>query len=194
MNRMKQFNVAKIFIITLIIIGIIFGIMYFYMQEDLSKTLIYDKLANISSIIKDSNQKMIVVHLITIVILLFLSYSIIGMPLILFYLFYECTSLGFLIASFYASFSIKGVIFALIYILISKAIYIICLVYICYIALKITKKLLRVLLLKEQESLYTLLKNLFLKLGIALVVIIIYDLFLYFGANKILSFFLFLLK
>ena len=52
----------------------------------------------------------------------------------------------------------------------------------------------KILLLKEQESLYTLLKNLFLKLGIALVVIIIYDLFLYFGANKILSFFLFLLK
>ena len=65
--------------------------------------------------------------------------------------------------------------------------------YISYIALKITKKLLRVLIFKENDSLYLHLKNLFLKLGITLGVIVVYDLFLYFFANKILNIFLFLI-
>ncbi len=193
MKRMKTKSAAQIFIVTLIVLGILFGIIYFMVQNDLNKTLIVEKMMGLENTIKTTHQNMLLPHLITIIALVFLSYSIIGVPLILFYLFYECTSLGFLIASFYSAFKIKGILFGLLFILISKVIYILCLIYISYIALKITKKLLRVLIFKENDSLYLHLKNLFLKLGITVCVIVLYDLFLYFFANKILSLFLSLL-
>ena len=193
MKRLKTNNVAKIFIITLLIGGFLFGIIYFHLQNDLNKTLIAKKITELASLIKTTHQNMIFNHLLIIIALVFLAYSIIGIPLILFYLFYESTSIGFLIASLYSSFKIKGVLFGLIYTIISKLPFIIFLVYISYIALKITKKLLRVLIFKENDSLYQHLKNLFLKLGIAIIAILLYDLFLYFLANKILKLFLFLL-
>ena len=190
MKRIKSSNVAKIFILTLIIIGILFGIIYFIMQSDLNKNLIAEKIIGLENTIKNTHQNMILPHLIIIITLVFLSYSIIGMPLILFYLFYECTSLGFMLAAFYSTFKIKGILFGLLFILLSKLIFILCLIYISYIALKITKKLLRVLIFKENDSLYLHLKNLFLKLGITIGVTVAYDLFLYFFANKILTLFL----
>ena len=193
MKRMKNKNAAKVLIITLILLGILFGIIYFSMQSDLNKTVIMEKMMGLKNTIKTTHQNMILPHLITIIALVFLSYSIIGVPLILFYLFYECTSIGFLLASLYSAFKLKGILFGLIHILVCKCIFILCLVYISYLALKITKKLLRVLIFKENDSLYLHLKNLFLKLGITLGVIVVYDLFLYFFANKILNIFLFLI-
>ena len=151
-------------------------------------------MSDFANIIKTTNQNMILNHLLIIIILMFLAYSIIGMPLILFYLFYESTSIGFFLASIYSIYKIKGLLFGIIFIIISKLPFILFLIYISYIALKITKKLLRVLIFKENDSLYQLLKNLFLKLAIAIITILIYDLFLYFFANKILKLFLFLLK
>ncbi len=194
MKRLKNSNVAKIFILTLLICGLLFGIIYFNLQNDLNKSLITEKMSDFANIIKTTNQNMILNHLLIIIILMFLAYSIIGMPLILFYLFYESTSIGFFLASIYSIYKIKGLLFGIIFIIISKLPFILFLIYISYIALKITKKLLRVLIFKENDSLYQLLKNLFLKLAIAIITILIYDLFLYFFANKILKLFLFLLK
>lgn len=193
MKRIQSSKVAKIFITTLIITGIIFGILYFNWQSEINKSVIITQMQGLKNIVSSSHQNMIITHLITTVILLFLAYSIIGMPLILFYLFYECTSIGFLLASFYASFKLKGLIFGLIYTLLCKTLYILCLIYITYIALKISKKLLRTLILKENDSLYVHLKGLFTKLAIVFVGILIYDLFLYFFANPILKLFLFLI-
>ena len=135
--------------------------------------------------IKTTHQNMIIEHLIIIIILVFLSYSIIGLPVILIYLFVECTSIGFFIGALYNSFKLKGLLFGVIFTMISKLLFILCLLYISYIALKITKRLLRVLIFKENDSLYKLLKNLFLKLGVVVLGILIYDTLVYFFANKI---------
>lgn len=194
MKRLYSNNIAKTFIITLIIIAFIFGILYYNFQSAANIDLIIENLKNLQEVIQNDHQNMLLMHLLIIIILIFLAYSIIGIPLILFYLFFECTSIGFLIASLYGAYKISGIIFGLIYILLCKMPFILCIIYIAYIALKISKKLLKVLIYKENESLYLLLKNLFLKLGITSLAIIIYDLFLYFAANKILSLFLFLLK
>lgn len=194
MQRTNHKNIAKVFILSLIVIGLLFGIIYYNLQSELNKSVILTKIQDLPNIIKSTHQNTIIFHLIAIIILVFLAYSIIGMPLILFYLFYECTSLGFLLASFYGSFKLSGILFGIVYLIICKLIYIIFLVYLSYIALKISKKLLRTLVLKENESLYQHLKNMFMKLGIAFVFVLIYDLFLYFCANPILKIFLFLLK
>ncbi len=193
MKRLKSSNVAKIFLLTLVVTGIIFGLFYFNIQNTANKTLIAEKLSGLENIIKTTHQNMIIEHLIIIIILVFLSYSIIGLPFILFYLFYECTSIGFFIGALYNSFKVKGLFFGVIFTIISKLLFILCLLYISYIALKITKRLLRVLIFKENDSLYKLLKNLFLKLGVVVLGILIYDTLVYFFANKILKLFLFLL-
>lgn len=194
MKRMYSSNVAKIFIISLVVCGILFGLLYFNIQDASNKDIIVSSFQNINELVKTTHQNMIARHLITIIILIFLAYSIIGVPLILFYLFFETTAIGFIIASSYATYKISGVIFSLIYILICKIPYILCLLYISYIALKITKKMLRILIYKENESIYLMLKNLFLKIAITSIGILIYDVLMYFFANKILNLFLFLLK
>lgn len=193
MKRLYSGNAAKLFIMVLIVIGIMFGILYFNMQDATNKDIIINNFQSIGDVIKNTHQNMILKHLITIIILIFLAYSIIGMPLILFYLFFESTSIGFLLASSYATDKMSGVIFALIHIVICKIPYIICIIYISYIALKITKKMLRILIFKENESMYTMLKNLFLKIAITSAAILIYDILIYLFANKILNLFSFLL-
>lgn len=115
MKRMYNKNVAKIFIISLILIGVIFGLLYFNLQSDLNKSVILSKMDSLSTVISKQHQNLIFTHLITIIILVFLAYSIIGVPLVFFYLFYESTSIGFLIASFYSAFKVKGLLFSLIY-------------------------------------------------------------------------------
>lgn len=194
MKRMYNKNVAKIFIISLILIGVIFGLLYFNLQSDLNKSVILSKMDSLSTVISKQHQNLIFTHIITIIILVFLAYSIIGVPLVFFYLFYESTSIGFLTASFYSAFKVKGLLFSLIYIVVCKLIYLIFLVYLSYISLKISKKMLKTLILKENESLYHHLKNMFLKVVISIIIVLCYDLFLYFLANPILNLFSFLIK
>ena len=194
MKRMYNKNVAKIFIISLILIGVIFGLLYFNLQSDLNKSVILSKMDSLSTVISKQHQNLIFTHLITIIILVFLAYSIIGVPLVFFYLFYESTSIGFLVASFHSAFKVKGLLFSLIYIVVCKLIYLLFLVYLSYISLKISKKMLKTLILKENESLYHHLKNMFLKVVISIIIVISYDLFLYFLANPILNLFSFLIK
>ena len=58
----------------------------------------------------------------------------------------------------------------------------------------LSKKMLKTLILKENESLYHHLKNMFLKVVISIIIVLSYDLFLYFLANPILNLFSFLIK
>ena len=194
MKRINTRNVAKIFILSLIISGITFGIIYYNMQNNSNQSLIVTKVQEISNKISSTHQNVLLKHMLTIIILIFLSYSIIGIPVILFYLFYECSSIGFLIAAFYSTYKFKGAIFLTIFTIISKIPFLLFIIYISYISLKITKKMINVLIFKENDSLYQILRNFMLKLIVIIIAAIIYDLFLFFFANKFLKLFLFLLK
>ena len=194
MKRLQTSNALKVFITTLITIGFISGICYFLLLNDINKTNIINKVSTISDLINSTHQNMILKHFIITIILFFLAYTIIGVPIIVFYLFYQSASIGFLISAFCSVYHIKGIIFGSVFAIICQLLYLIVLIYITYLSFKISKKMLRVIILKEPDSLYEAIKGLFAKLVVIISIVLIYDLLLYFFANNILKVFLFLIK
>lgn len=119
MHKLLQKNKKYLlFTLAIVIIGVIFGIIYYILlnsdtKENISNTLINFNNFRYNAILKD---------LIVMSSLLITSIFIIGIPLSLFYIFYESLSIGFLVSIFYANFKISGFIYILFYILLNKVI------------------------------------------------------------------------
>ena len=99
-----------------ILVGVVFGFLYYHflnssVKENISSTLLEYNNFRYNSILKD---------LIITSFLLVASFFIIGIPLSIFYLFYEGFSTSFLINIFWISFGIKGLIYSLIYLIVNK--------------------------------------------------------------------------
>lgn len=62
-------------------------------------------------------------HILVLSLFLVISFFILGMPIYLFYIFYNGFSLGFIIASLGSIFGLKGYLFSLIYIIITKGLF-----------------------------------------------------------------------
>ena len=97
-------------------LGIILGIIYYhFLNPDIQNSLI-----NTITNFQNFQYNGILKYLTIMSLLLISSFFIIGLPLSLFYLFYESLSLGFILNIFYLTFKIKGLLYALIYLLINK--------------------------------------------------------------------------
>ncbi len=107
-----------IFVLTVVLVGIVVGFIYANLQSGNIKANIINTLEGIGTFRYNAIFK----DLIIMSLLLVSSFLIIGLPLCLFYLFYEGISLGFLISIFMMTFKIKGLIYILIYLLFNKII------------------------------------------------------------------------
>ncbi len=105
-----------IFMLSIVLIGLIVGIIYYISQSIDVKNRIISIISNYDSFKYNAIFK----DLIIMSILLVSSFLVIGIPLALFYLFYEGVSIGFLISIFLASFKIKGLIYLLFFLLVNK--------------------------------------------------------------------------
>ena len=105
-----------IFMLSIVLIGLIVGIIYYISQSIDVKNRIISIISNYDSFKYNAIFK----DLIIMSILLVSSFLVIGIPLALFYLFYEGVSIGFLISIFLASFKIKGLIYLLLFLLVNK--------------------------------------------------------------------------
>lgn len=115
---LKKHKKYLIFVLTIVLLGLLFGIAYYLFLDSNTKI-------NIISSIKDSfnfNYNFIIKHLIIMSIILVTSFFVIGSFLGLFYLFYDSLTIGFLICAFLATFKGKGLIYILSYIFINKII------------------------------------------------------------------------
>jgi len=104
------------FILIIIIVGIVSGFIYYYFLNDVLQLKITNTLNNYTSF----RYNFILKDLIIMSFVLVLSFFVIGIPISIFYLFYEGLSIGFLINIFVVSFSIKGLLYVLLYLLINK--------------------------------------------------------------------------
>ena len=107
-----------IFMLSIVLIGLIVGIIYYISQSIDVKNRIISIISNYDSFKYNAIFK----DLIIMSILLVSSFLVIGIPLALFYLFYEGVSIGFLISIFLASFKIKGLIYLLFFLFVNKCI------------------------------------------------------------------------
>lgn len=144
-----------------------------------------------TSHINNQSYNYILFHFFAVVISIVTSFFAIGIPLLCTLLFYEGMTIGFLIGIFSVTYGISGTLFSLIFIIITKLIYLILLILLFSKCLKIARKMIGKYIYKIDPS---ILVSRLLKGCITLtVILLVYDVVLLFFANQILSFFSFLL-
>ena len=166
--------------------------MYFYYQESsLIKTDIISELESIEEhlLLKQNN---FLYHISLLSILSILSLIVFGIPLILFYFFYEGVSFGFLLAALFHINGLEGLLFGIIFGLVNKLFIYLALLYLIITSFNYSKKVIIKLKNKDYRMSEYISNQLFKIVFIFLFVLII-DIFIYFFGNKILSLFLFML-
>lgn len=175
------------------IIGLILGLVFLISMNEANKEIIFLNINEWIQNIENGHINNIITHVVVLSSLFILSLIIIGLPLNLFLNLYNGFSIGFIIITLTNLFKIKGFFYSIIYIIITKAIYI----FLSFILTASNSKYCLVninMFLKtfkfNKEQLTILCQKNLLCIGI----IICYDIFLYFVGSKILTIFNFLIN
>lgn len=184
-------NLIK-FLVSLFIMGILIGIFIYIKEPTLIKNSIVNELSLLKTTLLNTNQNNFIYHILLLSVFLLSSILVLGIPLILFYFFYEAVSIGFLISAFINYKKITGIIYSAIFILFSKLLFYISLGYILIISIKYSKKIIKSIKYKDYKIYEYIFAHL-VKMFFIFFIIIISDIFIYFFTNKILNYFIFLL-
>lgn len=168
-------------------IGIISGIFYFSFLSGDDKNIIISSITNFFNDLSNIKINFIGTHLIILPLLWVLSLIVIGIPLALFYLFYNGFLIGFTMSNFVLVAHFKGFIFGLIYVLITKVIFLFFLLIFIISTIRIGLIVLKKEKLKK-EKIYVLSKRVLL----CFILILINDLILYFLGDNLINVFNFL--
>ena len=181
-----------VFMLVILIIGIITGIVFVIMLDEATKEILFLNINEFLQNFSNTNINSGLMHLVILSSLLILSIFLVGGPLLIFYMFYNGFSIGFVVSSITYIFGIKGMLYGSIYILISRLVYIIVLIIFNVNLFKIIKCNIDSLVYKKsnKESLSVFYKRSIVFIGITL----INDVILYFGGGKLVNLFNFLIK
>lgn len=181
-----------VFMLVILIIGIITGIVFVIMLDEATKEILFLNINEFLQNFSNTNINCGLMHLVILSSLLILSIFLVGGPLLIFYMFYNGFSIGFVVSSITYIFGIKGMLYGSIYILISRLVYIIVLIIFNVNLFKIIKCNIDSLVYKKgnKESLSVFYKRSIVFIGI----ILINDVILYFGGGKLVNLFNFLIK
>jgi len=153
--KMQHYKKYQLFIFIVVIFGLISGLLYYnFLPSELKETvdLTVRSMSNFqyNAIVKD---------LIVFSLLLITSFFLIGIPISIIYLYYECLSIGFLISIFFINFKLGGLLFILIYIIINKLITTFLLIIFIKKIYNISKLVLNLLIYKERYSIDKIIIN-----------------------------------
>lgn len=181
-----------LFMGTVLIIGIITGVVFVLMLDESTKEILFLNINNFLQSFSASNISILVQHLVILSTLLILSIFLIGGPLVIFFMFYNGFTIGFIISSITCIFGIKGMLFGVLYVIISKLVFIVLFIIFSVNLFKIVKCVIDYLVYKKsnKESLSIFMKRSIVFIGI----IMISDIILYFGGVKLINIFNFLIK
>lgn len=181
------------FVLTLIILGLVSGIILYLNLSSETKTSIINSIIEINNGLSSTKQNNIVFHLLIISIFVLCSLTLILYPLTFFYIFYEILSFGFFLASYTSLNGIGGSLYSIMHFVINKGLFLLILIYICIVSFKLIKRIIFSISNKDNISVKDLYQNYFLKILICTISMLIFDIIIYFLGNKILSLFKFLL-
>ncbi len=179
-----------IFVGIILLIGFISGIIYYNLltnsiKESISNTIINYNNFRYNGIIKD---------LIITSLLLVTSFFIIGIPLSLFYLFYEGLSLGLVFNIFLVNFKFNGLLYSLIYFLINKFLVLFIMVFFIKKIISIGRHIIGLIIYKRDMSIKNKLVCSTINSIYLIVFILIINILLYFISPYIFNGLSFLLK
>lgn len=181
-----------VFMLVILIIGIITGIVFVIMLDEATKEILFLNINEFLQNFSNTNINSGLMHLVILSSLLILSIFLVGGPLLIFYMFYNGFSIGFVVSSITYIFGIKGMLYGSIYILISRLVYIIVLIIFNVNLFKIIKCNIDSLVYKKSNK---ELLSVFYKRSIVFIgIILINDVILYFGGGKLVNLFNFLIK
>ena len=179
-------------IIAFLVIGVICGIIFLNIASEDAKEIIFLNINNYILNMSNNHVNNILLHLIVLSSLVISSFFIIGIPISMFYLFYNGFSIGFIVSSFINIFGINGFIYGLIYVIITKGLFIILCSILTIYLIKISKLIIDKVVNKIsiKDKIYYLLIKCIIIIGIVLLI----DVLLYFFGIPILNIFKFLLN
>lgn len=190
LKYLKKHQKYLFFALFIIIIGFSCGLIYFLIQDNTIKNDIITSLNNSFSL----KYNAILKDLISLSIILVLSFFVIGLPLGLFYLFYESLSVGFMLLSFLYAYSFKGLIFFLFYFLINKLLFFILLIFYLRKIINIGRLTIGLIIYRQDNVTKEKLIQNFIKALFITIFILIIDIILYFVTPFIFTYFSFLIK
>ena len=162
-NQMQKY----LFLISLIVIGIVSGILFIFFVTKSDKQLLYNHIKNTFLSIKDNRVNYgstllsnLVKNYICLMFMYIASISIIGIPLILLFLFFKGFTFGFSISSIISIYNIKGILLSILYLVPSDLLLLIVWLLMGYYGINFSIRLFRYLFLKENISLNRYFKNL----------------------------------
>lgn len=181
-----------LFMSIVLVIGIITGVVFVIMLDEATKEILFLNINNFLQSFDASNISILVQHLVILSTLLILSIFLIGGPLVIFFMFYNGFTIGFIISSITCIFGIKGMLFGVLYVIISKLVFVVLFIIFSVNLFKIVKCVIDYLVYKKRnkESLVMFMKRSIVFIGI----IMISDVILYFGGAKLINIFNFLIK
>ena len=179
-----------LFVVIVMGIGILAGILYYQFLDQNVKNNIVNTLANYQTF-KNNN---IVKDIIITSILLVSSFFIIGLPISLFYLFYESVSFGFILNIFFVSYKIKGIIYFLIYFIINKLLILLLIILLIKKIINISRYIIGYIIYKKDSTIKNKIMENFKKSLYIIIIILVVDIILYFISPFILNRFTFLIK
>ncbi len=173
------------FVVTLFFIGLIIGIGYHLtFRPNLGDTLEIFK-----EMILGTHQNIFLSSIIVVSAIFILSLSIVGIPVILFYVFYEGVSIGYTLIAFILTYHIKGAIFYLLFFIISKLIFLVIVGYFSIMSLRYIASFLDHFFSKNKSELYKTIVYHFYRFAIVLCVVILNCGIIYLFANKLIGLF-----
>lgn len=181
-----------LFMSIVLVIGIITGVVFVIMLDEATKEILFLNINNFLQSFGVSNISILVQHLVILSTLLILSIFLIGGPLVIFFMFYNGFTIGFIISSITCIFGIKGMLFGVLYVIVSKLVFVVLFIIFSVNLFKIVKCVIDYLVYKKsnKESLVMFMKRSIVFIGI----IMISDIILYFGGVKLINIFNFLIK
>ncbi len=195
-NIIKQ-KKLYLFLIGLVIVGVIAGILFWFVINNEDKLLVTKNLNNFFECIKKGNAinywgslfNSLVTGLIYIVLIWLLGISIVGLPIILIIITIKSFIVGFSISSIIASYGLKGILGAFVYTFPHQIIFLLLLILLGFYASSFCFKLFKYLFLKQSINFKDAMRKYFKILLISLIIVLITSLYETFIATYFIKLF-----
>lgn len=142
-----------LFIITLLVTGFIFGVLYYFHLNDGVKDSLVEGLVALKDGLVSTKINNFFVHLLIGICIIILAFTVIGLPLVYFYLFFETLSIGFSISSIVGILGFKSILFAILYFLIYKLLYLVLVIFLIVRSSRISKNMLGFIIYRNNNEL-----------------------------------------
>lgn len=181
---MKRTKHVVIFGLIIIAISIITGIIYAINNP-------YDLTEYMENLSKHNN--LFINHLGILFLFLLSTLSLLGSITQIFILGFESVSIGYVIGQFFLSYKLKGILYALLTVVINKFIFIIILLYLLISSYVYIRKSFNNIIGVSKDYFSHIILPLLMKYSVVTVFVIIYDIIIYFFGNMLLNYLTFML-